>query len=243
MGSEVTEQTTAPVAAPEPAAPKPTVDDFTALLSEFETATAKPAAEPVKAEPATANAYDELLSDTTKPVAAPPEKPDDPVAEAIKQTLDQGAITDQLKAHLGHYAGLVEQMQAKEVQRQAQADFESIVARADKMIQEAGYAVGADYARRWITAEAMLNPALREAFDNRHQSPQHLRRAEKMVGKAMERLLGSAKAEPDREVTSDKLAVAAAVRGASYKLQPEAPVRYGDLTDAEFKAELKKYGL
>jgi len=51
----------------------------------------------------------------------------------------------------------------------------------------------------------------------------------------------TAKAEPDPISAADVLRLRA-VRGASGALPPEKPVKYGDVTDAEFAAEKKKLG-
>lgn len=110
------------------------------------------------------------------------------------------------------------------------------------MLKDAGVVVGGEFAARWITAEAALNHQLRQAFDNRYQSPQHLRAANKLIEKSMRNLLKAAKAEPDREATLDRAAVAAAVRGTS-RPPPDRPIKYGDLSDGEFRKELAKFGL
>jgi hypothetical protein len=44
-----------------------------------------------------------------------------------------------------------------------------------------------------------------------------------------------------RLATATRADIAWAMRGASSKAPPDKPVRYGDLTDAEFAAEVKKY--
>jgi hypothetical protein len=47
----------------------------------------------------------------------------------------------------------------------------------------------------------------------------------------------------DQQAREDRMAVAAAVRGTSVASPPEKPVRYGEMTDAQFAAEPRKYGV
>jgi hypothetical protein len=61
--------------------------------------------------------------------------------------------------------------------------------------------------------------------------------------KLIERLYKSAKSQPDPEAIADRAMVAAAVRGSATRMPEGKPVRYGDLTDVQFAAEKRKYGL
>ena len=106
-------------------------------------------------------------------------------------------------------------MHQNEIRRQAKADFDNIVSKADSMLKDAGVPVGEDYAKRWLIAEASLDPQLRDAFDNAYLSKDHLRRAEKLISKTMDRLLASARSQPDPVATADKAAVAFAVKNSS----------------------------
>jgi hypothetical protein len=47
----------------------------------------------------------------------------------------------------------------------------------------------------------------------------------------------------DQQAREDRMAVAAAVRGTSVASPPEKPVRYGEMTDAQFAAEPRNYGV
>jgi hypothetical protein len=84
---------------------------------------------------------------------------------------------------------------------------------------------------------------MRDTFDRRFDSKDHMRRFEKMQSRMELALLRAAKAEPDQAVTADRYMVAAAVRGTGSAPPPRPPVKYGELNDAEFKKELSKYGL
>jgi hypothetical protein len=121
---------------------------------------------------------------------------------------------------------------------------ESIVAKAGRELADAGVPRSDEYVRRWLIAEANMNNELRAAFYQRYENPDQYAHAEKQIRKAVDRLRQAARREPDPAATADRELVAAAVRGASRAVPPPAPPpRYGDMTDAEFKAELKKHGV
>src|SRR5262249_25158050 len=194
-----------------------------------------------------------LLSEFTRETA-PKEAPKTEQQRTPQKTLDQAAFADPnafreymelssetgaLRQRVGEIGGIVHAMNAEALRQRDISAFDGIVGKADKLLQESGLAMGDEWARRWLIAEAQLNPALAQAFDQRHQSPDRFARQEKKV---MERLLKAAKSQPDPEATANRMAVAAAVRGTTGKVPEEKPIRYGDLTDAEFKKELRKYG-
>lgn len=220
----------------QPEARSTTANDLASLLSEFEAGTAKPAVAPSSAAESPNSAAPNGKSNST-------EAPVDPVAAAIEKAMNQGKVTDELTAHLSTYGRLVEQMRVNEIQRQAKADFENIVSKGNEMLKDAGVPVGDDFVKRWLIAESSLDPQLREAFDSAYLSKDHLRRAEKLIGKAMNRLLTSAKSQPDPEATADKRAVAWAVKNSGRAIPAPAAPKYGDMNDADFAAEKKKLGL
>jgi hypothetical protein len=127
--------------------------------------------------------------------------------------------------------------------RAARADFDNIVTRTEQILKDEGIPVGEDYVKRWFAAESLIDPQLRDAFDHRYDSPQHLKRANHLVDKARQRMISAARSQPDPEATANRYAVAAAVRGASGIAPPEKPPRYGDMSEAEFAREKKKFGL
>jgi hypothetical protein len=220
-----------PVEVPEPTdqasiADKPasTLDDLTSLLSEFESATKSPEAPEPKTDAGT--------NQTTPPV--------DPVAAALIDGLNY----DQVRGALKTQGDVVNRPFQHQIQQQNKNDFDIAVNVGNQKLKDAGYHVGDDYVERWLAAEANLNPRLRHAFDMRYESPAWTQHYEKLVDKAMYKLLASAKSQIDQNVTEDKYAVVAALKGASSSTAPpEGPVRYGDLTDREFEAEKKKLGI
>ena len=218
--------------APEPidqatvaAADKPasTLDDLTSLLSEFESATAKP------------TEAKDAPQDQSKP-----QEPVDPVAAALREGLNY----DQVRGALKNQGDVVNRLFQHQIQQQNKNDFDIAVNVGSQKLKAAGYHVGDDYVERWLAAEANLNPQLRHAFDMRYESPAWTQHYEKLVDKAMYKLLASAKSQIDQNVTEDKYAVVAALKGASSSTAPpDGPVRYGDLTDSEYSAEKKKLGI
>src|SRR5262249_1050075 len=95
--------------------------------------------------------------------------------------------------------------------------------------------------RRWLMAEASLTPGLAAAFDSRNQSAEHQRQWAKLEKRAYERLLKSARSQPDPDITANRIAVAAAGRGASGTAHPERPRHYGSMCDGECAKEKAKY--
>jgi hypothetical protein len=230
----------APEQTPQQAPASTTVSDLTSLLTEFDTATKAPAeAKPVEARPAATK--NKTVKESVDPTTV---DWNDPKAlhEYLNQPIDP-ASAQQLRQQVGALGGMVKAMYQNQVVQQDQSDFENIVGRASKMLREAELPVSDDFARRWLIAEARLEPGLADAFERRNHSAEHQRRFQRLEKKAMERLLSAARLEPDQQATADRAAVIAAVRGTAKYMSEAPPVRYGDLNDAEFRAELKKHGL
>ena len=174
--------------------PASTLDDLTSLLSEFEAATAKPEAKDANTP-----------KDQSKP------EPVDPVAAALRDGLNY----DQVRGALKTQGDVVNRLFQHQIQQQNKNDFDIAVNVGNQKLKDAGYHVGDDYVQRWLAAEANLNPRLRHAFDMRSESPAWTQHYEKLVDKAMYKLLASAKSQIDQNVTEDKYAVVAARKGAS----------------------------
>jgi hypothetical protein len=211
-----------------PEAKAPTLDD---LLAQFDAET-RPVEQPAQSKP----------QNGSQP-AQQEKAPQAEVMAEFDRALGAIGMTSELRNHLQNYATTVHLLKAQHEHQQTQADFEKIVSKFDKEARERGYPISEDYTRRWLIAEAQLNPHVAEAFDRRYESPDNQRRAERMVKKAQERFLAAARKEPDPDATTIKADVAWAMRGATSKAPPEKAPRYGDMTDSEFRAELKKHGL
>jgi hypothetical protein len=226
MASKMTEQTsleTPASATPAQSAASTSVDDLNALLTEFESANKPPEPQPTEQAPAAAT-----------PDAATPDK--------VLAAFDRADV-EGLRNYLQSYANTVHGLQLQQKINQDHADFENVVSEFNKTAKERGYLISDDYARRWLLAESVTNPQLRAAFDNRYDSPDNERRAVRLIKKAQDRFIASAKSEPDRQARGEREAVAWAVRNSMSAAPPAPPVRYCDLNDAEFTAEKKKYGL
>lgn len=132
-----------------------------------------------------------------------------------------GGKADIVRHRVNQFGRMIQQMAAHERRREDSSAFESIMSKGDAMIKESGLAVGDLFTRRWLMAEAQLNPTLAQAFDQWTLSAEHARRIARHEKKAMERLLKAAKSMPDPDATANRMAVAAAVRGSAGKAEAD----------------------
>jgi hypothetical protein len=96
--------------------------------------------------------------------------------------------------------------------------------------------------RGWLSTVAEQNPAINDIWNNRESNPSAAKKLVASLKKSWD--AEQAKNKPvDAEATTDKLAVAAAVRGTSSKSPEEPKKNYGGMNNAEFRQELSKYGL
>src|SRR5262249_17305171 len=152
----------APQAAPSQQSEPSTLES---LLAEFERSTS-----PAKPEPAAA----------TQPAPAPEKKAPPDISALVKdeaafrEHLLNSPITDwenaDLRSRMNAFGSLVQQMAIREKHREDSAKFDDLVSRGDRLLKEAGYAVGDDFVKRWFVAEANLTPGLAAAFDSRNSS-------------------------------------------------------------------------
>jgi hypothetical protein len=153
-------------------------------------------------------------------------------------------LDTELKGRLLEQGAQLQTLWQHQVHQEARRDFDLLVKEGLEKCSASDIPVTEDFVKRCMVAEAQLDPQLRVAFDQRYRSPQHGKHADKLVEKAMQRLLKSASSQPDPQATADHQLVAAAVRNASSNRPFEAPaVRYGELNDAQFAKEKAKYGL
>ncbi len=98
-----------------------------------------------------------------------------------------------------------------------------------------------DFVQTWMDNKARGSAALQQAWLNRAQDPQTWRAAQRQLGREFNSTF--AKMVIDANVTEDREAVTAAVRGASANAPSDPPVRYGQLTNDEFRKEVRdKHG-
>ena len=89
-----------------------------------------------------------------------------------------------------------------------------------------------------LIAQSIRDPQLREAFDNRYQSVQHLAWAESQVRRTIKAMIKEARVLPDPDATTDHNAVVAAVRGSTSRIPPSPPPALGNLSNAQFRAQV-----
>lgn len=197
-----------------------------------------------KPEPqADTSSLDDLLAEfdaTSKPAEPQPKPPEasqaptlDPDAAMAdfeawqKQQLLEGQVRG-LSAEVGHARRFIDQLH-----------FNGVVSAIEKRLSDFDLIVPEGYVKNALMA-ASYNPDIAQAFDNRGENP---RAYTKVMRKLQDLIIQNAKSMPDREATEDRLAVAAAVRGATAKSISEKPADYGSMNDAEFAKELSKHGL
>ena len=218
--------------APEQAAPSATplqsaapvsevsLEDF---LSEFERETAPKQAAPTE-QPAQQPDLNALANDPFGPIS------------------NLGA--DALKAQVNYFGQTVQELMAREQHRQNVADFNGVISKAENLLKQYEIPVGKDFVERYLRAESTLDPALTKAWDERHLSPEHARQYARHEKKALERLIVTARREPDPDLTADRWAVAAAIRGSAHGPPEERPVDVTTLSEPEFRNLLRtKWGL
>jgi hypothetical protein len=98
-----------------------------------------------------------------------------------------------------------------------------------------------DFVQTWIDNKARGSMALQQAWLDRAQDPQMWRAAQRQLGREFYDTFSNTAIDP--QLTEDRFAVAAAVRGASSNAPVDPPVRYGQLSNSEFTKDVRdKYG-
>jgi hypothetical protein len=222
------------------AAPAPTLDD---ILNAYDVEIATPKPEPQAApKPTTEVPPDKQLQRRVDPATVDWLAKNDPsvIAEYLKQPITEHDAHE-LRKQMGTVGAMMQHMQAQQVHQQAKADFDGLVGRANDQLKKWEVPVGDDFVRRWLISESQLNPQLIAAFDNRNNSAEHNRRYQRIERKVLERLFNDAKRQPDPEATADRYAVVAAMRGGTGQPAPDKPVKYGELSQAEFEKIRQEY--
>ncbi len=100
-----------------------------------------------------------------------------------------------------------------------------------------------DYAiRGWLSTVAENDPRINKIWEQRDSNPQAAKKL--IAGLKAQFAAEQAKNMPvDAEATSDKMAVAAAVRGTSTKAPEEKQPDYGSMDNSEFQKILAKFGV
>lgn len=159
------------------------------------------------------------FSDQTKPQPAP--------------TAPQPANNDQLL----QLQREVESLKRSQIAAKEQTDLANVIKNLKGDAPVPDWAV-----RGWLSTVAEQNPAVNDIWNNRDSNPSAAKKLVASLKKQWD--AEQAKNKPvDAEATSDKMAVAAAVRGTSTKAPEEPKKNYGAMNNSEFRAELAKYGL
>jgi hypothetical protein len=219
----------APAAPSEPAAPEP--DPLDQALAEFDRETQRSAA------------IDESLATLDQQPAAARNSGrsiEEIIAEQrqLSELQRNGELASQRVGELEQY---VAQMQHQQWLAEERADFDKVVAEIDDGLKEFPD-LPANFSRDWLMARGLDDPKLRDAFDGRRQFPRIWARAKQ---DAAARLYKLASSRPDRQLSEDRMAVSAAVRGASSSHAPAEPQPdMAHMNNAEYRRYIsQKYGI
>ena len=196
------------------AAPTVAPDDFDLALQEFEAAS--PSQTPENGAVAT---------------AAP-----DPAqtSESLREQIDA-------TRQLGELRNWALDVQQERLARREKEDTDAVFAKAHEYVTDLELDhLPADFAERWLRAEYSISPELHHAWNNRYESAEAMRWAQRCVRHALDRLRESAKRMPDPEATSTKSAVAAAMLRTSGTRPPQTPPNYSRMSDNEFADQVEK---
>jgi hypothetical protein len=207
---------------------EPAGDDLDATLAQFvrETAGEKAPAQPIATRDPSAEptAKPEAESDP-KPAPSAADKP--PLFGEYKSKYAPPAPLDPRDAQIAelldsrevmrHWAGVIDQERA---QAQEKADAEKVYVTARAIVADSGKAVPPEYEKTWLLAEYQLNDELRTAWDQRYTSEDAARHCSRVIGKTMQKLGNTLSKMIEPELTADRDAVSAAVRGASHAPAP-----------------------
>jgi len=104
-----------------------------------------------------------------------------------------------------------------------------------------GLKVSPRFARGWLDQIAKEKPEVANAFLQKESNPQRWTQIEQSLAKEFAKEVKSVTF--DENVTEDRSAVAAAVRGASTKAPAEPAPNYTTMTNGELRDEMRKLGL
>ena len=162
---------------------------------------------------------DELLTEFDS--AGPPEQKQ---AESPKKADVSDELLDYIRSQ-----------QAKETQADISAAVEFVKKSGVKGISDR-------LIESYLQTEAAGDKRIQEAWNQRQANPEGWSRVLKAVGKKIE---GEIEPQPDAQLTNDREAARDAVRGSSTEAPPETKMtneHLNSLSDAEFKAEMRKHG-
>lgn len=180
---------------------------------------------------------DELLSEydegTSKSVSKP-DKGGDKKAKPEPKSEADGELLDQVKQLVAAQT----QRERDDHTRRFNEDMSNVVKNVRGEL-DAGY-FDDNLVRAWIDAQAMEHPKLADAWANRNDDPKRFQRVVDQLGRDFTKKYGTL---PDKQLTEDREAVTAAVRGSSTKAPEDKAPDVAKMSDAEYRAHVRKtYG-
>lgn len=167
---------------------------------------------------------DELLADFDKSTSRQePAKP----APAAETTQPDNALLTRLQA--------LEPV----VQQFAQSQFKQKITETIKDIRGDLDAETFDdeFVEAWLDGRARKDTRLQQAWLQKDANPRQWKRIQSELGREFKKKFDKM---PDRQVTEDREAVVAAVRGASTKAPPDQPVKMGNMSNAEARQHVRQ---
>lgn len=163
----------------------------------------------------------------------------DPVFNATKsdpnpKPATKAEGTDDSKAVLEQMRGLLTEQQRVRFQQDMQTTVKKV--RGDlpeELFDDA-------LVEAWLDKRARDNPALSQAWTQRHENPRQFQKIVDALGRDFHKKYGNL---PDKKATEDREVVTAAVRGASTKAPEGKAPDFSGLSNAEYREAVKKeYG-
>lgn len=172
------------------------------------------------------NDLDALLAEFDSKTKTEPAKP----APAADTTQPDNALLQEIRA----MKPVVEQF--------AQSQFKQQITETVKDIRGDMDAETFDdeFVEAWLDARARKDSRLQQAWLQKDANPRQWGRIKSELGREFKKKFDKM---PDRQVTEDREAVVAAVRGASTKVPPDQPVKMGSMSNAEARQHVRQqYG-
>ena len=137
-----------------------------------------------------------------------------------------------------------EGIEEERVARREHEDREEAFAQAQKYLEGIDH-LPKDYGRRWLIAQASLDPELQRDWHNRYESADDMRRCQNTLRRTLNKLREEAKRMPDPEATADRNAVAASIMkdGRSSVAIEKPPPDLSRMSDQEFQKFKEGLGL
>jgi hypothetical protein len=197
----------APVDVPKPAE----ADNFNALLSQFDSETAKPA------ELATA------APDTSSQPTTSPANPEAEVAQVLRDLSDK-TVDERVQREIA---------QREFLRQEHEAGMKIVSDDARELSKEFGD-VSEQLLDWFYSAKFSADNRLAPMFYNRNRDAQSARTWKIVHGRLLNEIRRELTSRPDREATEDRAMVAAAVRGAAGHAPAEPAPKFGNMSAAEF---------